>query len=368
MPPPPPAPPWRVRLEMQLQAAWRRRGGLACGLLPLAGLFGLLGIVHRGLYRLGLRRAQHPGCPVVVVGNRIVGGAGKTPTTLAVVVALQGLGWRPGIVSRGHGRRDPGRILGVTPAAGADAVGDEALLLRLRSGVPVWVGRDRAAAAEALRTAHPEVDVIVTDDGLQHLRLARDVELLVFDRRGAGNGWLLPAGPLREPLGTRPFARRASRVVYSDGVASTALPGLVLRRRLGPPQPLADWWARRPAAPPATAWAALREGPQPVAALAGIAQPQRYFDALRAEGLQVDGLPCADHDRLDPLPWPPGLPRLLLTEKDAVKIRPERLARERPSTAVWVTPLDLPATPELVAALHEALGPAPERGGPCTAS
>ncbi|MBB1161650.1 tetraacyldisaccharide 4'-kinase [Aquariibacter albus] len=366
MPLPPPPRPWRVRLELRLQAAWRGRGGLACSLLPLAGLFGLLGALHRGLYRLGLRRARHPGCPVVVVGNRIVGGAGKTPTTLAVVAALQDLGWRPGIVSRGHGRREMGRILGVTPEAEAETVGDEALLMRLRSGVPVWVGRDRAAAADALRAAHPEVDVIVADDGLQHLRLARDVELLVFDRRGAGNGWLLPAGPLREPLQTRSFARRACRVIYSDGRASTALSGLILQRRLSPPQTLADWWARQPAAP-AAAWAALREGPQPLAALAGIAHPERYFEALRAEGLKVDGLPCADHDRLDPLPWPPGLPRLLLTEKDAVKIRPERLARERPGSCVWVTPLDLPATPELVAALHEALGPPPGRGGPTAA-
>lgn len=366
MPPSPPSRSGRARLEMRLQAAWRGRGALACALLPLAALFGLLGALHRGLYRLGLRRVRHPGCPVVVVGNRIVGGAGKTPTTLAVVAALQDLGWRPGIVSRGHGRRDPARILAVTPQAEAGSVGDEALLMRLRSGVPVWVGRDRAAAGEALRAAHPEVDVIVSDDGLQHLRLARDVELLVFDRRGAGNGWLLPAGPLREPLHTPSFARRACRVIYSDGVASTALPGLVLQRRLSPPQPLADWWARRPA-PPAAAWAALRDGPQPLAALAGIAHPPRYFEALRAEGLQIDGLPCADHDRLDPLPWPAGLPRLLLTEKDAVKIRPERLARERPGTCIWVTPLDLPATPELRAALHEALGPAPGRGAPAAA-
>jgi len=178
---------------------WTPRPGLAARLLqPLSALYGVLQRRHA-------RRASPAVAlpvPVLVVGNVVVGGAGKTPTVMAVVAALARRGHRPGIVSRGHGRA------GSAPRVVAQAdhphdVGDEPLLLARRSGVPVAVGRDRVAAARTLMQAHPEVDVIVADDGLQHRALPRRAELLVFDERGAGNGLLLPAGPLREPLPRR---------------------------------------------------------------------------------------------------------------------------------------------------------------------
>ena len=138
--------------------------------------------------------------PVIVVGNITVGGAGKTPLTLWLAKELAARGWRPGIVSRGYGG-DHAAPCPVSAASLAVEVGDEPVLLQRRSRVPVWVGRDRVAAGRALLGANPEVNIVLCDDGLQHYRLARDVELAVFDGRGAGNGWRLPAGPLREPLG-----------------------------------------------------------------------------------------------------------------------------------------------------------------------
>lgn len=183
-------------IEAALLRAWQRRGLLACALWPISRVYAAITGLRRWTYRHGWRRVERSPVPVIVVGNRIVGGAGKTPTVLAVVDHLRERGWRPGIVSRGHGRAHA-QVLGVDAQATAHEVGDESLLLRRRSGVPVFVGVDRPEAARKLLAAHPEVDCLVADDGLQHLRWARDVEIVVFDRRGAGNGWLLPAGPLR---------------------------------------------------------------------------------------------------------------------------------------------------------------------------
>src|SRR6187549_3508711 len=152
----------------------------------LAGLYAQLA----GLHRL-LARPQRLGIPVIVVGNLIAGGAGKTPTTIAVVRLLRAFGWHPGVVSRGHGRRGRG-VIEVSRESRAIDCGDEPLLIRLRTGVPVVVDRDRVAAARALRKAHPQVDIVVADDGLQHHRLGRDLQVIVFDERGAGNGLLLP--------------------------------------------------------------------------------------------------------------------------------------------------------------------------------
>lgn len=336
---------WRARLEASLRAAWARDGAWAHALAPLAAL-------HAAL-RPRLAPPPAPasalvgGRPTLVVGNRVVGGAGKTPTTLALVGWLQAQGWRPGIVSRGHGRRRADRILGVDPAAPADQVGDEPLLLRLRSGVPVWVGRDRVAAAQALLAAHPEVNALVADDGLQHRRLARTLEVVVQDERGLGNGRLLPAGPLREPDGTPSVAARgALRLQVGPGPGGAPAQAL---RRLGPPVGLDAWW-RGESGPP-EAWAMLRALPQPPSALAGVAVPERFFAALAAQGLEGPRLALADHAGFASLPWPVGTAHLLVTEKDAVKLRPARCAAERPGTQVWVVPLDLEIDPGFWVAL-----------------
>ena len=328
-----------MSLEQRLTRAWQRRGPLAVLLWPLSVLFGAVVALRRMAYRRGWRRSTHPGLPVIVVGNRIAGGAGKTPVVIAIAEHLRERGFCPGIISRGHGRAELDAIRAVHPSDLASAVGDEPLLLALRTGAPVWVGRDRAATARALRAAHPTVDVILSDDGAQHLALARAIEVLVVDARGAGNGWLLPAGPLREPLVVASTAVH-TLVLYSSGTASTALAGSVSSRTLGGVVGLDAWWSGRQATPEALAALAGRATPATVCAVAGIAQPQRFFDLLSAAGVQAAGLALADHERYLQLPWPAAARELVVTEKDAVKLRPERIALECPGLQVWVAPLD----------------------------
>lgn len=340
----------RAGLEAALTRAWQARGPLACALWPLSRVYGALVALRRIGYRAGLRPSRRLPRPLIVVGNRIAGGAGKTPTVLALLAHLRARGLTPGVVARGHGARRAG-VRAVQPDADAAEVGDEPLLIRLRGAVPVCVGRDRAAAAEALIAAHPELDVLVADDGLQHLGLARDLELLVFDARGAGNGWLLPAGPLREPLHAPSMATEPPLVLYNAGVPSTPLPGFLAQRRLAGAVALADWWRGAPARPEALQ--ALRG--RRLIACCGLAQPQRFFAALADAGLAVTPLALPDHAGYASLPWPADAADVIVTEKDAVKLRPARVAGERPATRVWVAPLDFRPEPALWAALDAAL-------------
>jgi tetraacyldisaccharide 4'-kinase len=336
----------------RIERAWLSRGPLAKALLPLAWAFGALAALRRACYRAGLLRAQRLPVPVLVVGNLIAGGAGKTPTTIAVVQLLLRHGFRPGIVSRGHGRRSDGIVdVGVDTDVGDS--GDEPLLLRIRLGVPVVVGRDRVAAALALLRLHPATDIIVSDDGLQHLRLARDAQVLVFDARGVGNGWLLPAGPLREPLREAPPPR--SLVLYNAAAPTTAWPGHVATARLGGAASLAAWWAGE-----AATLDTLHElAERPLLAAAGTAQPGRFFNMLSAAGLRIERLPLPDHHAYATLPWPPGTPDVIVTEKDAVKIRPEHVD----ATRVWVAPLDFDTGRPFEAALLHLLPRAPTTTG-----
>lgn len=318
----------------RLERAWLERGPLARALLPLAWVFGALTALRRQLYRLGWRRAHRLPVPVVVVGNLIVGGAGKTPTVMAIVTLLRRHGFTPGIVSRGYGRSNDG-TLDVKRHMAATDCGDEPLLMHLRTGAPVVVGRDRAAAGLALLQEHPTVDIVVSDDGLQHLQLARDAQVLVFDERGIGNGWLLPAGPLREPLPASLPKRTV--VLYNAPVASTALAGSVATRSLAGVVELAAWHAGEAAS--MRALEALRG--RPLVAAAGVARPKRFFEMLRQHGLQARPLPLPDHFDYATLPWPADTADVVLTEKDAVKLDPARLG----ATRVWVAALDfaLPA-------------------------
>lgn len=328
------------RLSTALQRQWwRARPGPAAQLLrPLSWLYRALAAADRAL-----ARPQRLPVPVLVVGNLVVGGAGKTPTVIALVQALRTRGWRPGVVSRGYGRAHAAERA-VSEGDAAAAVGDEPLLIARRTGVPVWVGRDRVAAARALLAAQPAVDLIVADDGLQHHRLARDAECVVFDERGAGNGLLLPAGPLREPL---PQVSPAGRVVlYTAGVASTALPGALAQRRLARAWPLAAWWAGDDAA--AVPLQALQG--RPLRAAAGLAAPQKFFAMLAAAGLHVEALPLPDHHDYAALPWPADA-EVLTTEKDAVKLDPARSG----TAGVRVVPLDLALPDDFVDALHRCL-------------
>lgn len=319
-------------------------------MLPLAWLFGLLTALRRVLYRLGLLRTRRLPAPVIVVGNLIAGGAGKTPTTLALIELLRREGWQPAVVSRGHGRSSQG-IVQVEADTLARECGDEPLLLHLRGRVPVCVGADRVAAAEAVLARHPATDIVVCDDGLQHLRLARDVQLIVFDERGAGNGWLQPAGPLREALPRRVPQR--SIVLYNATQPSTPLPGHVARRGLAGAASLADWWAG--AAPTLATLEALRG--RPVLAAAGVARPQRFFAMLREAGLTIVEHPLPDHHDFATLAWPAGSSDVIVTEKDAVKIRPERIGGVR----VWVAALDFGFPAAFERELLALLPPRPHR-------
>ena len=342
-----------------LQRHWWRPDltPLTAPLVPLAALVGAVAARRRAG-----ARAQALPVPVIVVGNVIVGGAGKTPTVIALVALLREWGWHPGIVSRGHGRADASPLLldAATPAATAtpEAFGDEPLLMYRRTGAPVAVARQRREAALRLLATHPEVDILVADDGLQHHALARDVELVVFDGRGIGNGRPLPAGPLREraaaiwPTGTD----TPPRFVLVNGrwpaPPARALPAPRERcfeavRALGGALSLADWTLGEAAT--RDALAALRG--RPLLAAAGIGDPERFFAMLEAEGLAITRLPLADHAAFDTLPWPTDTADVVVTEKDAVKLAGRPLG----ATRVWVATLDFGLPDALARALRDAL-------------
>jgi len=334
----------RAQIGSRLQQQWLTGGPLSAALLPLSWLYSALLALRSLLYWLGLKRAETLPVPVIVVGNWIVGGAGKTPTTLALLELLRARGLRAGVVSRGYGREGDGVHL-VTRVSTAREAGDEPLLIHLRGRVPVAVGRDRVAAARALLAAHADLDLLVSDDGLQHWRLPRELSLLVFDERGLGNGRLLPAGPLRQP--PRPLAAD-QLVVYNAPDASTPLPGFVASRRLAGAVSLADWWAGRPAA--LDTLLALRGRPG-LLAVAGVARPQRFFGMLAGLGLNCETLALPDHAGFETLPWPEGTAGVVLTEKDAVKLPPERVG----PTPIWVVALDFSPGAGFEAALDNHL-------------
>jgi len=334
------------RAAAALQRSWEERGALSTALLPAAAAFEAIAAARRQLFQRGWRESARLPVPVVVVGNLVAGGAGKTPTTIAVVELLERSGYTPGIVSRGYGRHGSDVVV-VGGDASAQQVGDEPLLLQRRTGAPVAVGADRVGAGYALLRAHPRVDVIVSDDGLQHLALERDVEVLVFDERGAGNGRMLPAGPLRErippALGPRQIA------LYNADARTTRLPGYLAQRALAGVTPLDAWW--NGAAPSRPALESLRD--RELVAVAGMARPGRFFAMLRGEGLRIVERPLGDHADFGSLPWPASTADVILTEKDAIKLSPARPG----GTRVWVARLDFVPEPAFGPALLALLPP-----------
>jgi tetraacyldisaccharide 4'-kinase len=346
-------------IEGWLTRQWTHPSPAACLMWPLQALMQLAVRTRRMLYQHGWLATHALPVPVIVVGNRIAGGAGKTPTVMAVLAHLRAQGWTPGVLSRGHGRRPTAGaqplVLDERNASTLSArdVGDEPWLIWRRTACPMGIARQRFNAGQALLAAHPEIDILVCDDGLQHLALARQVEIVVFDERGAGNGWLLPAGPLREPIHSPPHPACVAEplVVYNAPQASTPLSGHLASKALGPLEALSGWW--QGAADRAVE--AAPDGQQPIIAVAGIAQPQRFFQSLQAQGLSVTPCPMPDHDSLDPLPWGPEVSQVIMTEKDAVKLTPERLAAQRPRTRVWVAPLSFEIAPAFWQALDRAL-------------
>jgi tetraacyldisaccharide 4'-kinase len=328
----------KARIESYLAREWQRRGALARALWPLSFIFGALAALRRASFSRGWRESVRVGVPVVVVGNVTVGGTGKTPTVIALVDALRAAGFTPGVVSRGYGAKLAGPRP-VTAASRAEDAGDEPLLIARRTGAPVWVCPDRVAAARSLTAAHGDVDVIVSDDGLQHYRLARDVELVVFDQRLAGNGFLLPAGPLREPASRRrdatlvndPFNRELPP--WPDTFALTLSPGNAWH--------LAEPSLRRPLA---------QFAGERILAAAGIGSPERFFATLRAAGLAPQTCALPDHYAFHDNPFEgTNAEVILITEKDAVKLRHWRDAR------IWVVPVEAALPGRLIALVVEKL-------------
>lgn len=284
----------------------------------------------------------------MVVGNWVVGGAGKTPTTLALLQHLQGSGWRPGVVSRGHGSRTDAAREVLADVDTAEAVGDEPLLLARRARVPVCVARDRRAALRLLLSRHPLVDIVIADDGLQHHRLHRDLAVVAVDERGAGNGLCLPAGPLREPVPPRLPADTV--LLYTGGRPSLDLPGHIGQRILRGVQPFAAWSRGEPL-PEDGGWTALQG--RTVQAVAGVAKPERFFDQLRQQGLTIEPIALPDHAPFARLPWSAHASDVVMTEKDAVKAGPW----SHGSTRLWVARLDLVPPPTFWAELDHRLMP-----------
>jgi tetraacyldisaccharide 4'-kinase len=283
-----------------------RRGALAWLLWPASLAFGAVVFFRRLFFRLRLFKSRAAGIPVIVVGNLSAGGSGKTPLVLWIVELLKEHKWKPGIVSRGYG----GSLAGPREASIASdpaEVGDEPMLLARRSGCPVWVAPDRVLACQALREQHPECDVIVTDDGLQHYALRRNIEICVVDARGYGNGFLQPAGPLREPL---------SRLRSVDAVVTQGAAGVRgFEMKLEGEQLVRMTDARDVRTIKSFAG-------EKVHAVAGIGDPKRFFLQLARFGLKIVPHPFPDHHpfRAGDLDFGDAAP-VVMTEKDAVKCK-----------------------------------------------
>jgi tetraacyldisaccharide 4'-kinase len=321
------------RLEATLTRAWQGRGALACALWPLSQLFRALSGLRRLLFRAGVLKSSRLPVPVVVVGNIFIGGTGKTPLTIWLVQQLRQAGLRPGVISRGHGGADGAPRL-VTSESSAREVGDEPLLIARRAGCPVMVGRARAAAGRALLAAHPHVDVLIADDGLQHYALQRDVEIALFDGRGVGNGWLLPAGPLREAASRRRDFTVVNAPLLSPALlAAVAPPGAVVSQ-----MQLAGDHAEPLAGGEALPLAALAQSGRRIVAAAGIGHPGRFFALLKSHGLAFAELPLPDHHDFLDRPFD-GLEAdlILMTEKDAVKCAQIEYLKDDPR--LWVVPV-----------------------------
>jgi tetraacyldisaccharide 4'-kinase len=338
-------------LSQTLQHAWMKRGWLARLLWPLSQLYGALIGIRRWLFEHHWLSAYTADVPVVVVGNLVAGGAGKTPLVMAIVQHLQAAGRRPGVVSRGYGRLDQ-TCLEVLPHMPVRLCGDEPLLIKQRTGVPVFVARRRSHALQALLAAYPDIDLVICDDGLQHYALRRDLNIAVFDDRGLGNGWLLPAGPLREvwPQPQHPLTAK--------GPQSVAPVHLTLHTGRQPA--FAGFQSSRSLAHEAVAADGTRVPLQSLqgedlTALAAIANPGAFFDMLRQQGLRLTRtLALPDHDALSGVPIWDQRQRLLCTEKDAVK-----LFEHYPQASLMLLAVPLVFTPEpdFFQALDERLLP-----------
>lgn len=311
----------KARLEQTMHAAWLKRGMLSTVLWPLSRIYAAVAAKRAARYQAQHDRVFHDTVPVVVVGNLYVGGTGKTPVVIALVNALRDRGWHPGVISRGYGARHTDKPRVGTGRLDPAVFGDEPALIAAETNVPVSVHPDRQAAIRRLRRKYPKIDVVISDDGLQHLALGRDLEVVVQDGRGIGNGRLLPAGPLREPPARLqsvdfvinnllPGEKRPNvDTGMSHVVDMTMAPVLVEHLLTGVTAPWADWLAQHHS--------------DRVAAVAAIGRPERFFSMLRHHGLtEMETRALPDHHMYDESPFSRlQVDGILVTPKDAVKCR-----------------------------------------------
>jgi tetraacyldisaccharide 4'-kinase len=281
---------------------WQSKTSFIAQLLrPLSWLYGVLWHLRSWTYRVGIFKTTQLPIPVIIIGNVVAGGVGKTPILIELVKHYQKLGLNLGVISRGYGKKSSGCVE-VTDASTADEVGDEPLLIFKSCKVPVYAASSRVLAAKALLQRHPTCQVIFSDDGLQHLAIGRDIEVVVFDERKTGNGYLQPAGSLREPW-PRQHACDLHLVLnhVPRALADYAINGS------GEQIPLAHLQSAR------------------LHALAGIAKPESFFDMLKAKGLVLTSCKAMpDHADLSKVVPPSGQDvHLICTEKDAVKLWPK---------------------------------------------
>jgi tetraacyldisaccharide 4'-kinase len=307
-----------------LMRAWQTRTPLAIALLPLSWLYRSLVGIRRALYARGWLKQIRLAVPVIVVGNIFVGGTGKTPFVIWLVEALRERGYTPGVISRGYGAQVD-RVIDVSTDSAPSEVGDEPLLIALKTGAPVVVGRQRVLAARRLLNRYPSVNVIISDDGLQHYALGRTVEIQLSDARGHGNGWLLPAGPLREP------ASRRSDFYVVNGFVPDALRSSGMTLAGDHAESVTDRSQRLPLS-------AIAKDARVVAA-AGIGNPARFFDMLRANGVTLTReIALPDHFDFTLNPFANiAADLILITDKDAVKCaRSDALAND---ARLWTVPV-----------------------------
>lgn len=325
--------------EAALMRAWLRRGPLACMLWPVSLLFRSLSTIRRQLYLNRLLPSTRLPVPVIIVGNIFVGGTGKTPLTIWLVEELRRAGFSPGVISRGYGA-ELDLPVAVTPASMPAVVGDEPALIARRARCPLVVGRRRVAAAQALLAMHPEIDLIISDDGLQHYALQRDVEIVLCDERGNGNGWMLPAGPLREPA-----SRLRDFTIVNGAHIPSGLPPQSLRMQL------AGEVAASLSDPSRTIALNAFHGKR-IAAAAGIGNPARFFSMLRNAGLAIEEMPLPDHYDFSINPFEQvHADIILITEKDAVKCMQLDTIKNDPR--LWVVPVSARIEPALIERIVE---------------
>lgn len=317
--------------ELFLIRWWYQKSPWAYLLLPLSLLYGLLSILRRYGYQRGWLKSFKAAVPVIVVGNISAGGTGKTPLVIALTKALQQAGYQPGVVSRGYGSQAPHYPFMVSADSDAVAAGDEPLLMAQRSGVPVVIDARRKNAVQHL-LANSDCNIIIADDGLQHYALQRSIEIVVVDSaRGFGNRLLLPAGPLRETV---------SRLTAVDYVISNGggLSDLLPPRSNGLPTQEMQLKASQLTNIVSGQTLAIEQWAEPkqVHAVAGIGNPQRFYNTLRQLGFTPIEHSFADHHPFSPgdLQLGDDLP-IIMTEKDAVKV-----ARLNPPDNCWFLPVE----------------------------